>query len=575
MLNAYNSRSLSILPKPIIDTAAEASRDAKYRNSLLLERVSGSTLATLATLGALMTAAPLLVLGALALSPDAGWETLHHLATTVLPVSVGQSALLSAIVLVVVLVLGVGSGWLIAAYEFPGRSVLSWALVLPLAMPAFVMAYAYTDFMDTSGPLQTWLRSVTGWSVRQYWFPDVRTLPGAGLFLGLALYPYVYIFARNAFAERTASLSEAARSLGLSRRATWWRVTWPVARPAVAAGCALVLMETLADFGTVSYFGVDTLTAAIYRSWQGLGDKIAAARLALVLLLLVGGLVWVERRQRARMRFFSRSVRQAPRERLHGARALRAAVLGWMPVVFGFVLPTVLLLRAWLGAETPVDARLAGWIGNTVTLAGLAAALIVPVALITAYASRLVRRPLVSVAVALACAGYALPGVVIGVGLMAWIGAIDRALGMLLLGGTVAAVIYAYGVRFFSIAYQGLDAALVRISPTMDQSARSLGLTPLEVLRDVHWPLLRPSLAGAALLVFVDCLKELPATLVLRPFDFDTLAVSAYHLAADERLAEAALPALLIVAAGLAPVLLLSRLAGRAAAGRPDAQDAA
>ncbi len=287
-----------------------------------------------------------------------------------------------------------------------------------------------------------------------------------------------------------------------------------------------------------------------------------------MLLALVGGLVWIERRQRARMRFYARSARPAPRERLSGARAWRALLLGSLPVLLGFVLPTVLLLRAWLGADVPVDARLAKWVLNTVTLAGVAAALIVPVALITAYAARIVRRPLVSAAVALACAGYALPGVVIGVGLMAWIGAIDRALGMLVLGGTAAAVVYAYGVRFFSIAYQGVEAALVRISPSMDQSARSLGLTPMEVLRDVHWPLLRPSLAGAALLVFVDCLKELPATLVLRPFDFDTLAVSAYHLAADERLGEAALPALLIVCAGLLPVLLLSRLAGRPAAGQ-------
>jgi iron(III) transport system permease protein len=514
-----------------------------------------------------MTAAPILVLLALAASPAGGWETLHHLATTVLPTTLLNSLLLSAVVLAVVLLVGVGSGWLVAAYDFPGRGWISWALVLPLSMPAFVLAYAYTDFLDTSGPLQGWLRAVTGWQVREYWFPDVRSLPGAGLFLGLALYPYVYIFARTAFAERSASLSDAARSLGCARRATWWRVTWPVGRPAVAAGCALVLMETLADFGTVSYFGVDTLTAGIYRSWQGLGDKVAAARLAFVLLLVVGALVWVERRQRARMRFHARATKPAPRVPLAGAAGLRASALGLLPVVFGFALPAVLLLRAWLAADSLVDPRLGAWVGNSLLLAALAAALIVPVALVTAYAARLVRRPVVSVAVALACAGYALPGVVIGVGLMAWVGAIDRMLGMLVLGGTVAAVVYAYGVRFFSIAYQGVEAALVRISPAMDQSARSLGLSPVEVLRDVHWPLLKPSIAGAALLVVVDCLKELPATLVLRPFDFDTLAVSAYHLASDERLGEASLPALLIVAVGILPVLLLSRVAGRSDGG--------
>ncbi len=515
-----------------------------------------------------MTAAPIVVLLWIAVSPEGGWETLAHLALTVLPSTLLSSVALSAIVLAVVLLVGVGCGWLVAAYEFPGRRVLAWALVLPLAMPAFVMAYAYTDFLDTSGPLQTWLRSWTGWQVREYWFPDIRSLPGAGLFLGLALYPYVYMLARGAFAERSPSLGEAARSLGLGPRAAWWRVTWPVARPAVAAGCALVLMETLADFGTVTYFGVDTLTAGIYRSWQGMGDRIAAARLSFVLLALVGVLVLVERRQRARMRFYARAVKPAPRVRLTGWGAWRASLLAGVPVLLGFVAPALLLLRAWTAASAPLDERLAGWIGNSLLVAALASALIVPVALVIAYAARLARSRLVSVAVTLACGGYALPGIVIGIGLMVWIGAIDRALGMLFIGGTVAAVIYAYGVRFFSIAYQGLEAALSRISPSMDQSARSLGLGPLEVLREVHWPLLKPSLAASALLVFVDCLKELPATLVLRPFNFDTLAVSAYHFAADERLAEAALPSLLIVAAGLLPVLLLSRMAGRLSSSR-------
>ena len=552
-------RNSTVPQDSIIDSSARTS----LPTSSLIERASASTLATLATIGALMTAAPIVVLLALAASPAGGWETLSHLAFTVLPASVVNSVLLSAVVLGIVLLAGVGTGWLVAAYDFPGRNWLAWALVLPLSMPAFVMAYAYTDFLDTSGPLQSWIRAQTGWAVREYWFPDVRSLPGAGLFLGLALYPYVYIFARTAFGERSPSLAEAARSLGLAPRSAWWRVIWPVARPAVAAGCALVLMETLADFGTVSYFGVDTLTAGIYRSWQGLGDKVAAARLAFALLALVGVLVWVERRQRARMRFHARGTKPAPRVRLAGWKGARAFVLAALPLLLGFVLPALLLFRAWWSAGSQVDPRLASWAGNSMVLSVLAAAMIVPVALVTAYAARLVRKPVVSFAVALACAGYALPGVVIGVGLMTWVGAIDRMLGMLLLGGTVAAVVYAYGVRFFSIAYQGVEAALARISPSMDQSARSLGLSPVEVLREVHWPVLKPSIAGAALLVVVDCLKELPATLVLRPFDFDTLAVSAYHLAADERLGEASLPALLIVLAGLVPVLLLSRVAGR------------
>lgn len=527
--------------------------------------MSAAALGVLATIGALMTAAPILALVGLSASPRGGIDTLVHLASTVLPGALAGSIALAVLVALFVLVVGVGTGWLVAAYDFPGRDTLAWALVLPLAMPAFVLAYAYTDGLDASGPLQGGLRALTGWEVGDYWFPDVRSLPGAGLCLGLALYPYVYMLARAAFAERPASLGEAARSLGLSRRAAWWRVVWPVARPGVAAGTALVLMEALADFGTVSYFGVDTLTAAIYRAWQSMGDRVAAARLGIALLVAVGLLAWLERRQRGRMRFSVRAPRPARRERLHGARAWRAAVLATMPVLLGFVLPTAFLVRAWWAAGAPADARLPSWLLHSLVLAALAAMLILPVAMISAYAARLVGGPVVRMAVALACGGYALPGVVIGVGLLLLVGMVDRTLGVLLLGGSIASVVYAYGVRFFSIGYQGIEAALARVSPSMDQSARSLGAAPLEVLVRVHWPLLRPSLAAAALLVTVDCLKELPATLVLRPFDFDTLAVAAWHFAADERLGDAALPSLLIVLAGLLPVLMLSRVAQRQA----------
>lgn len=511
-----------------------------------------------------MTAAPILALVGLSASPQGGLDTLAHLASTVLPGAMAGSIALAVLVALFVLVVGVGTGWLVAAYDFPGRNTLAWALVLPLAMPAFVLAYAYTDGLDAAGPVQRGLRAISGWEVGDYWFPDVRSLPGAALCLGLALYPYVYMLARAAFAERPASLGEAARSLGLSRRAAWWRVVWPVARPGVAAGTALVLMEALADFGTVSYFGVDTLTAAIYRAWQSMGDRVAAARLGIALLLAVGLLAWLERRQRGRMRFSVRAPRPARRERLHGTRAWRAALLAATPVLLGFVLPTAFLVRAWWAAGAPADARLPSWLLHSLVLAALAAMLILPVAMISAYAARLVGGRVVRMAVALACGGYALPGVVIGVGLLLLVGVVDRTLGALLLGGSIASVVYAYGVRFFSIGYQGIEAALARVSPSMDQSARSLGAAPMEVLARVHWPLLRPSLAAAALLVTVDCLKELPATLVLRPFDFDTLAVAAWHFAADERLGDAALPSLLIVLAGLLPVLLLSRVAQRA-----------
>ncbi|MFN9773338.1 MAG: ABC transporter permease [Burkholderiales bacterium] len=507
--------------------------------------------------------APMLALAWVAVQP-AGADALAHLVSTVLPRYALTSVLLVVQVAIGVLLLGVGAGWLVAAYEFPGRRVLEVGMILPLAMPAFVLAYAYTDFLDTSGPLQGWLRAVTGWSIGEYWFPPVRSLTGAALFLSLALYPYVYMLARNAFAERGESLGEAARSLGLPAPLVWWRVTWPVARPAVVAGLTLVTMETLADFGTVNFFAVDTFSAGIYRAWQGLGDRSAAARLALVLLVAVLLLVWIERRQRGRMAFHGRSTRPARPRRLHGAAAWAATLACATPVVFGFVLPTILLVSAWWGQGGAFDARMLRWAANTALLSALAVLVVVPLALGLAYAVRQVSARWVGALATVAGAGYAVPGIVLGVGLLAVVGAIDRLAALwpgagLLLGGTAVAVVYAYCVRFFAVAQHGLEASLKRISPSMDASARTLGAGPFEMLRRVHWPLLRPSIATAALLVFVDCLKELPATLVLRPFNFDTLAVVAYHFAADERLAEAALPSLAIVAVGLLPVTILAR----------------
>ncbi len=522
---------------------------------------------------AVVVAAPLIALLWLAFGAapaDADGGALAHLFGTVLPRYALTTALLALTVLAVVLLIGVGAGWLVAAYEFPGRGALAWLLVLPLAMPAFVMAYAYTDFLETYGPLQVWWRELTGLQVGQYWFPDIHSWRGAGVFLGLALYPYVYLLARAAFAERNASLAEAARSLGLSPRQVWWRVIWPVARPAVAAGSALAMMETLADFGTVSYFAVDSFTAGIYRAWQGMGDRVGAARLAAILVVVVVALLMIERRQRGRMQFHARQPRPAPRQRLSGWAAWRATLLCVVPIVLGFVLPASLLLRASLGVETGIDARLGQWVFNTALLSACGVAVVLPLAIVTAYAARLSNAWPLRVALSLANTGYAVPGVVLGVGLLILSGAVGRALTplteslglpMLLAGGSAVAVVYAYAVRFFSVAFQGVDAGLKRISPSMDQSARSLGRRPYEVLRDVHWPLMRRTVGAAGLLVFIDCLKELPATLVLRPFNFDTLAVVTYQFASDERLAQAALPALLIVVVGVVPVVWLSRVA--------------
>jgi iron(III) transport system permease protein len=532
---------------------------------LYRQPLTRSPLSLLAVAVATAVLAPLAALLVVALQPS-GADALVHLVSTVLPRYTLTSLALVLLVGVFVLLLGVGAGWLVAAFEFPGRRLLEVGMILPLAIPAFVIAYAYTDFLDTSGPLQAWLRTVTGWRIGEYWFPQVRSLGGAAVFLSLALYPYVYMLARNAFAERSESLADAARSLGLPRHVVWWRVTWPVARPAVVAGVTLVMMETLADFGTVSFFAVDTFSAGIYRAWQGLGDRTAAARLSIALLGAVLLLVWLERRQRGRMAFHSRSSRPARPRRLHGFAAAAAFAACFTPVAFGFLLPALLLVRAWQAEGGALDARLWGWASNTAILSGLAVAVIVPLALGLAYAVRSVAARWMSTLAAVAGTGYAVPGIVLGVGLLAVIGAIDRVAafatggtGGMLLGGTAVAVVYAYCVRFLAVAQHGLDASLKRISPSMDASARTLGAGQMEVLTRVHWPLLKPSLATAALLVFVDCLKELPATLVLRPFNFDTLAVVAYNFASDERLGEAALPSLVIVLVGLVPVTILAR----------------
>jgi iron(III) transport system permease protein len=521
-----------------------------------------------------LVAAPALSLLLLAAGLGSGGVStvgaIAHLFETVLPRYAATTLVLALAVLVIVLTTGVGAAWLIAAYEFPGRGLLAWLLVLPMAMPAFVMAYAYTDFLAPAGPLQSLLRDLTGWQVGDYWFPDVHAWPAAAVCLGLTLYPYVYLLARAAFAERSESLMEAARSLGLGPRAVWWRVVWPVARPAIAAGAVLAMMETLADFGTVSYFAVDSFTAGIYRAWQGMGDRTGAARLAVVLLARVMSLVWLERRSRGRMQFHARGGRPAGRQTLQGWPAWRASIACAAPSLLGFVIPALLLLRSGLSSEVEHGARLWQWALNTAVLGCAGAALVVPCALAAAYALRLSSMPLMRVAVGFANTGYAIPGVVLGVSLLALLGVVGRGLDGLastvglsinLTSLGLIAVLYAYLVRFFPVGFQGIDAGLRRISPSMDQSARSLGRSPLQVLFEVHWPLMRRSMGVAALLVFIDCVKELPATLVLRPFDFDTLAVVAHHFAADERLGEAALPALLIVMVGAIPVAWLTRIA--------------
>jgi iron(III) transport system permease protein len=528
-------------------------------------------LSVIAVLVAALIALPVLVVLQNVFVPSHG--TWRHLVQTVLGDYVANSLLLMGGVAAGVVFGGVLTAWITTMCRFPGRRVFEWALLLPMAMPAYVMAYAYTDLLQFAGPVQSALREWMDWRAGQYWFPDVRSAGGAVVMFSLVLYPYVYLLARAAFLEQSDSMLEMARVSGYSPWGTFLHVALPLARPGIVAGTALALMETLADFGTVSYFGVQTFTTGIYRAWFSLGDHTAAAQLSAALLGFVFLVLLIERVTRARAGFHSASHRKQLRHvyELRGKWVPLAFVFCAIPVVFGFLLPIGILLHlALTSGDAQFGARYAQLTFNTVTLAGLTAALAVSLALAVGYAARS-GGPAVRAAQRIAGLGYAVPGAVIAVGVLIPITRLDHVLasavasltgtnpGLLLTGG-VAALVYAYLVRFFAVSLQAVDAGLSKITPNMDSAARSLGYGPLATLASVHAPLLWRSALAAGLLVFVDVMKELPATFVMRPFNFDTLAVQAYNLASDERLAEASTAALTIVAVGLVPLILLARM---------------
>ena len=513
---------------------------------------------------------PILAVVATVLGPAS--ETWAHLARTLLGTYVLNTALLVACVASGVLSIGVLSAWLVTAYRFPGQRVLEWALVLPLAVPAYVMAYAYTDWLQFTGPVQTALRAATGWQAREYRFPEIRSIPGAAAMLSFALYPYVYLLARTAFLDVSRSALEAGRLAGYSAWGSFWRVALPIARPAVAAGAALALMETLADFGTVSYFSLEVFTTGIFKAWLSMGDSVAAGQLSVCLLAFVFVVLALERASRGRAAYASTLSKRPPPQHLSGPAAMLAFAACAAPVLLGFLLPAGLLIHlAWSDPEARWSSRLPALVGNSFMLAGIAAAAGVLIATAMAYAARLARGRLASVvawANRAAALGYAIPGAVIAIGVLVPLGRLDNwiASGIesafdvkpgLLLTGTIVALVYAYLVRFLAVALQTVESGLAKVTPRMDDAARSLGATPAGTLMRVHAPLLASSLASAALLLFVDVMKELPATFALRPFNFDTLAIEAYNLAKDERLAEAAVPSLVIVAIGLVPVLIV------------------
>lgn len=501
----------------------------------------------------------------------------NHLASTVLPRYLANTLGLGLGVSVGVLGLGVSTAWLVTLCRFPGRWVFEWALLLPLAAPAYILAYVYTDFLEYYGPVQMALRQWFGWeSAQDYWFPTVRSLGGAIAMLSLTLYPYVYLLARVAFLEQSRRTLEASRNLGCSPWQSFWTVALPLARPSIMAGLALALMETLNDFGTVQFFGVDTFTTGIYRTWFGVGERQGAAQLSAVLLLFIGALIALERWFRRQARYYQ-SKDGVERVQGYGLGGLRAA-LAWMvcalPVVLGLLLPVGLLVRL-IGGHWQTDFDRRYWqeywhlTANSLGLAVTTALVGVLLALVMAYGLRLRPHGLVKIGVRVAALGYAIPGVVIAVGLLIPLGWLDQGINHwgdrlwsftpgLVFSGTVVALILGYLVRFLAVAFNTVESSLTRIAPSLDDAARSLGQTPAGTLCRVHLPLLSSGLLTAVMLVFVDVMKELSATLVMRPFNFNTLAVQVYRYAADELPDRAAVPALTILAVGLLPVILLS-----------------
>lgn len=536
------------------------------------------------TIGALIIAgfAVLPIIAIVLAAPAGGFEAIAHLARTVLADYVLNTLALMLLAGGLAAFVGTGCAWLIAATRFPGRRILAWALVLPLAVPAYIAAYIYADLLDFVGPVQSAFRAVTGWGVDDYAFPQIRSLPGGAFVLGIVLYPYVYLLARAAFATQSARQFAAARSLGAAPMRAFWKVALPTARPAIAGGLALVLMEVLADFGVAEYFAIPTFSTGIFRSWLAMGDKQAALKLAAFMLIFVISLIAWEARTRSGRTASKDGLASRDDEQLVALSPfgqVLALLACAVPVLLGFVLP-VLHLSGLALSETAFASALGpggslwSYVSGSFTLGLAAAVLCCVAALLLAFAKVRSDSAPVRAAIRVSTLGYALPGALLAVGLLAPLGTVDVALtrglrdafgysGGLILTGTSVILIYALGVRFLTVAYNSVDGGMSAIPPSLDAAARSLGAKPARVLRRIYVPLLSPSLAAAAALVFIDTVRELPATLILRPFNLETLATRTYRLASDERLVEASIPALILLAAGLLPVLLLTRTGKR------------
>ncbi|HIO17816.1 MAG TPA: iron ABC transporter permease [Gammaproteobacteria bacterium] len=503
-----------------------------------------------------------------------------HLIATSLPGYIGTTLWLMLGVGTSVLLTGVTAAWLVTMCRFPGRRVFEWLLLLPLAFPAYVIAYAYTDLLEYSGAVQVFLRMMFEWQTPQdYWFPEVRSLGGAVTLMGVVLYPYVYLLARAAFFEQSVNVLEVTRVLGHGPWRAFFRVSLPAARPAIAIGVALALMETLNDFGTVDFFAVQTMTTALFDVWQGMGSLAGGAQIAATMLAFVVLLISIERFSRRQQKVYqnvSSRFRELPSYRLKGLSSLLAFTACLLPILIGFVIPLIVLIRlAVIYFHESWTADFRSYALNSLVLSATAAGIALLVALLIAYSQRLAGGRVIGIAARIASLGYAVPGAVLGVGVLIPFAYFDNSLDALmremfgistglLLSGTLAAVIFAYVVRFLAVALGQVESSLAKVSPSLDMAARTLGYRASETLLRYHVPLIRGGMLTAVIIVFVDCMKELPATLILRPFNFETLATHVYWFASDEMLGEAALGSLAIVLVGLLPVVLLSTMTARA-----------
>ena len=553
------------------NTATAAATTTPSATRALLRRLSGWYALGWGT--ALLVLLPVLAVLWIALTPSENiWP---HLAATVLPVYIKSTLILMLGTGVLSAIIGAGSAWLVTMCQFPGRRWFEWALLLPFAIPAYVVAYVYTDLMEYAGPIQTTLRELFGWqTMRDYWFPEIRSMGGAITMLTLVLYPYVYLLARASFLEQSMTLRDASRMLGCSATRSFLKVSLPIARPAIAVGLSLVAMEAINDFGTVDFFAVKTLSAGVYDAWLNMGNVSAAAQISTVTLIAVILLITIERLSRARAKQFTSSDRYKALQpyQLRGTKQLLATLFCLLPVLFGFILPAGTLAYFSINhAEQFLDSRFLGFAWNSFSLAAITAVIATLLALLMAYSKRLfAQRKGLTLAARMSTLGYALPGAVLAIGVIVPLAAFDNSIDAgarsllgfstgLLLSGTPFALVFAYCVRFIAVSGGSVEASLSKVTPGMDMAARSLGANVNRTLRDIHLPLIRGGLLTAVLVVFVDTMKELPATLILRPFNYDTLATYVYQYASDERIEQCAPGALLIVLVGIVPVILLSR----------------